>query len=105
MSGDTEQQRGLPSRYVSPRHHIVVMSLTFLTGFLGLHRFYVGRHWTGLLMLFTGGGFFLWWIVDSFAVLSGTFRDAEGRFIRRRDSIPCGEKQLPDDSRGTNGGL
>jgi TM2 domain-containing membrane protein YozV len=37
-----------------------------LTGILGGHRFYLDRMGTGLLMLFTGGGAVIWWIVDAF---------------------------------------
>jgi TM2 domain-containing membrane protein YozV len=32
------------------------------------HRFYLERHGTGLLMLLTGGGFMIWWVVDGFRV-------------------------------------
>lgn len=34
-------------------------------GLLGVHRFYLDRPGTGLLMLFTGGGAMLWWLVDA----------------------------------------
>ncbi len=37
-----------------------------LGGFLGLHRFYLGRVVSGILMLCTAGGLLVWWIVDAF---------------------------------------
>ncbi len=37
--------------------------LTFL-GYLGIHRFYLGRWATGLLWLFTGGLFTVGWLYD-----------------------------------------
>lgn len=40
--------------------------LWLTTGFLGGHRFYVGKSATGVLMLFTLGGVLLWWVVDLF---------------------------------------
>ena len=39
-----------------------------LIGFCGLHRFYTGRIWTGLLWFFTAGLLFIGQIVDLFLV-------------------------------------
>lgn len=39
-------------------------------GFLGVHRFYLGKVGTGLLYLFTGGGFFFGWVIDFFRIPS-----------------------------------
>jgi len=58
------------------RSRVVALVLS-LAGFLGLHRFYLGRFWTGLLMLVTLGGFGIWWIVDIYLVLTGKLRDGD----------------------------
>ncbi len=42
--------------------------LWLLTGIAGGHRFYLDRTGTGLLMLFTGGGAAIWWLIDLFLV-------------------------------------
>jgi TM2 domain-containing membrane protein YozV len=42
--------------------------LWLLTGVAGGHRFYLDRTVTGLLMLFTGGGAAIWWLVDLFYI-------------------------------------
>jgi len=60
-----------------PRRSRVVALVLSLAGFLGLHRFYLGRFWTGLLMLVTLGGFGIWWIVDIYLVLTGKLRDGD----------------------------
>ncbi len=81
----------------SPKNRMLTFTLACLGGFWGLHRFYTGRFWTGLAMLFTGGGFIIWWILDVFILLSGRFKDGEGRVLgppRRAKRKPAGH--LPD---------
>lgn len=49
---------------------ILVAYLLWLLGgpFFGLHKFYLGRPFMGLLYFFTCGGFFVGWIVDFFTL-------------------------------------
>ena len=56
--------------------------LCFFFGFLGIHRFYVGKNGTGLLWMFTFGFFGLGALVDFFSILFGSFRDKEGYPLR-----------------------
>ncbi len=65
----------------SPYNRVVTLVLWFFLGMAGVHRFYVGKFATGLLMLLTGGGFGIWWIFDLILILTGRFRDAEGRVL------------------------
>jgi hypothetical protein len=46
-----------------------------------VHRFYVGKIWTGLLLLLTFGGFGFWWIIDAVLILIGRFKDSQGRVL------------------------
>ena len=63
----------------SPRSRLVAGLLCFFFGLLGIHRFYVGKWGTGLIQLFTGGGFVIWAVIDLFLIIFGLFTDAEGR--------------------------
>ncbi len=58
----------LDDLYKYPRKRRLLARALWLPpiGFLGAHRFYLERTGTGILMLFTGGGFFIWWLVDGF---------------------------------------
>lgn len=58
--------------------------LTILFGQLGIHRFYVGKIFTGLLYLFTMGGFTIGWLVDVILVLTGRFTDKRGLLINKK---------------------
>jgi len=58
-----------------------------LIGFCGLHRFYVGRYWTGALWLLTLGLLGIGQIIDIF-LLPGMVREAN--LERRLDRIEAG---------------
>src|SRR3989442_14616695 len=67
---------------VSERSRAVALILQILGGALGLHRFYVGRWQTGILMAITLGGMGLWWVYDLVILLAGEFRGAVERTLR-----------------------
>lgn len=64
------------------RKWIVTLILCVFFGALGAHRFYVGKVGTGILQLFTAGGYFIWVFVDLIHILTGKFTDSEGNVIR-----------------------
>lgn len=64
---------------LSPRSRLVAMLLCYFLGLFGAHRYYVGKIGTGILMLLTGGGFVIWWLIDLVVILVGSFYDKEGR--------------------------
>jgi TM2 domain-containing membrane protein YozV len=67
---------------VSPKNKWVALILCFFFGWLGIHRFYVGKVGTGILQIFTFGGFFgIWVLIDFIVILLGSFRDANGDFL------------------------
>ena len=50
---------------ISPKSRLVALLLCCFLGWLGAHRFYVGKIGTGLLMPLTLGGCFgIWVVVD-----------------------------------------
>jgi len=57
--------------------------LCFFLGGLGVHRFYVGKIGTGILMIFTLGGLGIWLIIDFVMILTGSFKDKEGKDLDR----------------------
>jgi len=57
------------------------MLLCFFFGWAGIHRFYMGKVGTGILMLFTGGGFLIWWLIDFIMIIVGSFKDKAGNAI------------------------
>ncbi len=51
-------------------------------GTLGAHRFKTGKHGTAWLMLLTGGGMGIWYLIDLFKIATFQFKDYWGRTIR-----------------------
>ena len=64
-----------------PKSRWLAFGLAIVFGTLGIHRFYAGKFWTGLLFLLTGGGLGIWWIIDLVMLAMGRFEDAEGRVM------------------------
>lgn len=66
------------SGIVSEKGFVPAILLCFFLGALGVHRFYVGKVGTGVLMLLTMGGFGLWVLVDFVMLVTGSFKDKSG---------------------------
>jgi restriction system protein len=63
----------------SNRGKWVTFLLCLFLGGLGIHRFYTGKLWTGLLWMVTAGLAGIGWLVDLVLILIGAFHDKEGR--------------------------
>ena len=63
----------------SDKSRLVALLLCFFFGYLGLHRFYVGKLGTGVLWLITGGIFGIGAIFDLVLLVLGSFKDANQR--------------------------
>ena len=66
---------------VSEKSRLVALLLCVFLGWLGVHRFYLKKIGTGILMLCTFGGFTLWVIADIILIACGSFRDKEGKRV------------------------
>ena len=78
MSKPTVTPTGEP---ISPNSRAAAAILCWFFGILGIHRFYVGKVGTGLVMLFTLGGLGIWTLIDFIWILVGTFKDKSERVL------------------------
>lgn len=58
-----------------PKSWFATLVLAIFLGVLGVHRFYVGKVGTGILMLLTFGGCGIWWLIDVIMIATGSFTD------------------------------
>ena len=66
----------------SEKSFVITLILCILLGGLGIHRFYVGKIWTGILMLLTLGGLGIWELIDTIMIALQKFRDSKGLLIK-----------------------
>jgi TM2 domain-containing membrane protein YozV len=77
------QPQMVPTILVSSKSRAIALVLAFFFGLIGVHRFYVGKAGTGVLMILTVGGFGLWCLIDFIMILVGSFTDKSGLFLKR----------------------
>ncbi|KTD04790.1 DUF4864 domain-containing protein [Fluoribacter gormanii] len=61
---------------------IIVLILGLFLGVFGIHRIYVGKITTGLLMLLTVGGLGIWYLIDLILLVTNKFEDKNGNLIQ-----------------------
>jgi len=66
---------------VSDKGFVPTILLCFFLGTFGIHRFYVGKVGTGIMLL-TLGGLGIWTLVDFIIIVTGGFKDSAGRYIK-----------------------
>lgn len=73
----------------SRRDFVMAGVLCAFLGWLGIHRFYVGKHLSGVFYLLTFGGFIVGRYLDFLQLCRGEFIDADGKpvvFVEREQA-------------------
>jgi TM2 domain-containing protein len=76
MGGSVQQSQGYD--------WTVALVLSILVGEFGVDRFYTGSIMLGLLKLITFGGCGIWWLIDIILIVTGSYKDANGRPLVRK---------------------
>lgn len=62
------------------KSQIVAALLCFFLGGIGIHRFYLGYTWQGIVQILTLGGFGIWALIDLVRILIGTLKPKDGEY-------------------------
>jgi len=66
---------------MSDKKRLPALLLCLFLGFLGVHRFYVGKIGTGIVWLLTGGVLGIGWLIDFILIIVGSFTDKAGQKV------------------------
>lgn len=72
----------MDNRNVSEKSWFITLILCIFSGYLGVHRFYVGKIGTGILWVITAGLFGFGYIIDLILIATFNFKDANGNRIK-----------------------
>jgi TM2 domain-containing membrane protein YozV len=60
------------------KSQLIALILVILIGSLGIHRFYLGYTWQGIVQLLTLGGCGIWALIDLIRIIMGTLKPKDG---------------------------
>jgi len=80
---NTENRETNSRSDISEKDWLTTLLLAIFLGCLGIHRFYVGKIGTGILMLLFGWATLgIWLLIDLIIIVTGNFRDKEDKLIK-----------------------
>jgi TM2 domain-containing membrane protein YozV len=62
------------------KSQVIALILCLFLGGLGIHRFYLGYTWQGVVQLLTAGGFGIWAIIDLIRIIIGDLQPKDGSY-------------------------
>ncbi|QYJ67172.1 TM2 domain-containing protein [Flavobacterium litorale] len=69
-----------PAAAAGSKSQVVALLLCFFLGLLGIHRFYLGYIWQGVVQLLTLGLLGIWTIIDFVRIVTGDLQPKNGSY-------------------------
>ncbi len=65
------------------KSHTAAILLALFLGGIGIHRFYLGYTWQGVVQLLTLGGFGIWALIDLIRIITGDLQPKGGSYASK----------------------
>jgi TM2 domain-containing membrane protein YozV len=62
------------------KSQVIALLLCIFVGGIGIHRFYLGYTWQGIVQILTLGGLGIWWLVDLIRIITGDLKPKDGEY-------------------------
>ena len=69
-----------PAAFGGEKSQLVALLLCFFVGIIGIHRFYLGYTWQGIVQILTLGGLGIWTLIDFVRIILGTLKPKDGEY-------------------------
>lgn len=66
----------------SGKDQLIALLLVIFVGGIGIHRFYLGYTWQGVVQLLTGGGCGIWALIDLIRIITGDLQPKDGKYSK-----------------------
>ena len=66
--------------FAGSKSQLTATLLAFFLGFIGVHRFYLGYTWQGIVQIITLGGLGIWATIDLIRIIVGTLKPKDGEY-------------------------
>ncbi|MBP6128612.1 TM2 domain-containing protein [Flavobacterium sp.] len=77
-----EDELSSPATAAGGKSQIVAAILAFAIGGLGIHRFYLGYTWQGIVQILTAGGCGIWALIDLIRICTGDLQPKNGSYAK-----------------------
>lgn len=71
-----------PAAVGGDKSQVTALILVALVGGLGIHRFYLGYTWQGVVQLLTLGGLGIWSLIDLIRIITGDLQPKDGSYSK-----------------------
>ncbi|MFD1292908.1 TM2 domain-containing protein [Lutibacter holmesii] len=82
MDADTNADSADIAVVGSGKSQLTALLLVIFLGWLGVHRFYLGYIWQGVVQLLTLGGFGIWALIDLIRIITGDLQPKNGPYSK-----------------------
>lgn len=77
-----EDELSSPAIVGDGKSQIIALILCFFVGTIGIHRFYLGYTWQGVVQILTGGGCGIWTLIDFIRIITGDLQPKNGSYSK-----------------------